>query len=677
MALERLIGRLLRLALVTVVLATVVLVVLVQVPARYVPSAVPIDEVRYLDQGWGSAADSPARQTYYYTPQGASLHDLRYDWLVHLEMPWGSRRFADPAHLRAYGFAVDAQPTRANPDQLPVGFARRFDPALGEAVVDLGCAACHTGELVVERQGRRTAIRVDGGPATHAFLSTRLGQLVPTLTAALASTYFNPVKFRRFARAVLGDRYDAGKWKLHADLGRVLRSFVGQGWHEQRAHLYPVEEGYGRVDSLARGTNTLLAGALEGGNEAVGEAPVRYPYLWDAWKLERLQYDASASPTLGQPMAKALGAGARVQMLDAYGRPLPADERYRTSVRLEDLHRIERTLQALQPPRWPEDLLGPVDDRLVARGRDLFAQHCARCHAAVEVSPALRAADAPQRGEQDPLWGTPLVPLEEIGTDPSAVLERAGRSADLRRAGIGREEVKAVLGPVLAEYGRRLAWLEPHAPLPADGGDGPEPSAAVEVHARRGQLASLAALLDRLEPQRVPIGVALAFFGVSARTRYYDARGFTPEQRACLDGFGALDLPQTPAGYRARPLAGVWAAGPFLHNGSVPTLYQLLSPQDERDTRFRVVPGAFDPVQVGVDRTAKGDGFWYDTRQPGNSNVGHEFRDGWAGAKGGPQYGVIGPALSPDERRALVEYLKVHRDPETPPGRVAPDCGLR
>ncbi len=89
------------------------------------------------------------------------------------------------------------------------------------------------------------------------------------------------------------------------------------------------------------------------------------------------------------------------------------------------------------------------------------------------------------------------------------------------------------------------------------------------------------------------------------------------------------------------------------------------------------VPGAFDPVQVGVDREAKGDGFWFDTRLPGNSNVGHEFRDGWAGPGGGAQYGVIGPYLSPDERQALVEYLKVHRDPETPAGRVPPGCGLR
>ena len=88
-------------------------------------------------------------------------------------------------------------------------------------------------------------------------------------------------------------------------------------------------------------------------------------------------------------------------------------------------------------------------------------------------------------------------------------------------------------------------------------------------------------------------------------------------------------------------------------------------------------PGAFDPVAVGIDNKAEADGFWFDTRLTGNSNVGHEFRAGYAGPAQAPQYGVIGPALSVEERWALVEYLKVHEDPATPPGRVAPGCGVR
>jgi hypothetical protein len=216
---KRFFGRLLRLAVPLAVLAVVAVLWLIHRTARHVPAVPPIDDYVYLDQGWGKERDAAFRQAYYYTPQGTSLKNLRYDWLVHLEMPWGTRRFADPAHLRSYGLIVDPEPTAANPDQLPVGFAKRFDPELGEAVLDISCAACHTGQLVVDRGGKRTALRVDGGPAAHAFTTTKLGHFVPTLTASLASTYLNPVKFRRFGKRVLGEgAWARGKWRLHADV---------------------------------------------------------------------------------------------------------------------------------------------------------------------------------------------------------------------------------------------------------------------------------------------------------------------------------------------------------------------------------------------------------------------------------------------------------------------------
>jgi hypothetical protein len=84
-------------------------------------------------------------------------------------------------------------------------------------------------------------------------------------------------------------------------------------------------------------------------------------------------------------------------------------------------------------------------------------------------------------------------------------------------------------------------------------------------------------------------------------------------------------------------------------------------------------------VKVGfVTEPTKGleDSFWFDTRKTGNSNVGHEFRAGYVpwSEGAGPQYGVIGPELRPDERWALIEYLKIHEDPPTAPGRVPPQC---
>jgi hypothetical protein len=115
--------------------------------------------------------------------------------------------------------------------------------------------------------------------------------------------------------------------------------------------------------------------------------------------------------------------------------------------------------------------------------------------------------------------------------------------------------------------------------------------------------------------------------------------------------------------YRARPLDGVWATAPYLHNGSVPTLRDMLLPQDRRPASFCVGSREFDPVNVGVvtkadnkDPCAAGLTN-FDVSLLGNSNRGHSFEGKETDVTKLPP-GVIGPALTGDERRSLVEYLK-------------------
>ena len=104
--------------------------------------------------------------------------------------------------------------------------------------------------------------------------------------------------------------------------------------------------------------------------------------------------------------------------------------------------------------------------------------------------------------------------------------------------------------------------------------------------------------------------------------------------------------------YKSRPLNGIWATAPDLHNGSVPSLYLLLSPQSERPRTFWSGSKQFDPINVGYDTAEMSGASLFDTAKPGNSNAGHEFTDGPLG------HVVIGPLLSPDERRMIIEYLK-------------------
>ena len=102
-------------------------------------------------------------------------------------------------------------------------------------------------------------------------------------------------------------------------------------------------------------------------------------------------------------------------------------------------------------------------------------------------------------------------------------------------------------------------------------------------------------------------------------------------------------------GYANMPLDGVWLRAPYLHNGSVPTLHELLEPSVKRTPVFYRADDVIDKVQVGFESNVAERGghkyFQYDTKLPGNGNMGHE----------GKEYGTELPAPDKD---ALVEYLK-------------------
>ena len=102
-------------------------------------------------------------------------------------------------------------------------------------------------------------------------------------------------------------------------------------------------------------------------------------------------------------------------------------------------------------------------------------------------------------------------------------------------------------------------------------------------------------------------------------------------------------------GYANSPLDGVWLRAPFLHNGSVPTLRDLLEPSAQRPKAFYRGYDVYDQKKVGfvsdVEKEKGREYFRYNTEEPGNSNKGHE----------GKRYGT---ELSSAEKDALVEYLK-------------------
>jgi hypothetical protein len=124
---------------------------------------------------------------------------------------------------------------------------------------------------------------------------------------------------------------------------------------------------------------------------------------------------------------------------------------------------------------------------------------------------------------------------------------------------------------------------------------------------------------------------------------------FTP---ALVRSFHSIDEPpfyfdayRKTEGYSNLPIDGTWARAPYLHNGSVPTLWDLLQPAEKRPVRFYRGYNVYDPVKMGYvsdGEKAKAVGFDLDTTLPGNANVGH----------------LYGTQLTDAEKWDLIEFLK-------------------
>ncbi len=587
----------------TMTLTTRVLLIAAIVSCTAVePEPPAVSRTLWLDQNWSAEQ----RQWYHHASQGTATFGIPYEWFVALERPSLSPLpaglLADPDYLSQFGFIASPRGPY-NPSGLPVGFARggeKIDPASGEAwlnpatgaaLTDVGltCAGCHTGRIDYEG----TAILINGGAAM-----TDLGAFRDRLGYAIGLTEALPLRFSRFATRVLGADADAD---ARAALRRQLAAVVEKGkasraLEDQVAAQSPAE-GVGRLDALNRIGNEVFSAQLgEAANFAPKSAPVAYPHIWDVSWFDWVQYNGSIEQPMVRNAGEALGVRALANLRNPQ-RPL-----YQSTVDVENLHAMETLLAGDAPPRatgafrgltapkWPEDVLPPIDRERAARGAVLYAELCQGCHRPPVGSEAFwdaRHWTRPNAAGQEYLK-MPMIALSEIGTDPAAAADMMARKV------------------------------------------------ATPAHLALGTDA---------------YGPALGIVVERVVSYWYDTRQLPAVERERMNGFRANGIRALPA-YKARPLDGIWATPPYLHNGSVPTLYALLSPVAERPVRFSLGSRRFDAEDVGYHWRDLEVGFVLDTSIRGNRNTGHEFRDGPTGG------GVIGRGLSVDERRALVEYLK-------------------
>lgn len=664
---------------------------LAQVLPPPLPNPAPIKAAHWLDQNW----TTEDRHWFHHASQGTATFPVPYDWFVALEQP-GIRLVSQPgllkdsnylerfgflpspksvhtdeASLRRFGYSGSSKtppapesvsglrPTAAeNFDGLPVGFARLADaanPGSGRPEPDrigLTCAACHVGSI----RYKGTSVRFDGGPAMVDLL-----KLEEATGLSILYTLYVPGRFARFATRVLGPDSGATEYnQLKKDLSATGAYLLSQAKILQKTITDKGQkdtlEGFGRLDALNRIGNQVFytdldLGGLKGfeKNLHARDAPVSFPPIWTVPWFWWAQYDASIEQPLIRNAGEALGVSALLNLSP----DTPAETLFRSSVALENLVRIEAMLRGPNPfeqdpkgfaglksPKWPshifpDDPAWKINPTRVVKGRAIYAEICVECHLGPVDDPVFdtqfpdKSFWSPMETRWDPR-GPVLNPVQKsvagMGTDPA-------------QANVLKLRNVAVPGFLDMQPARDLGKLWGCPDVPA--------SSSTEM----------------------PFALALMIAVDRTSRKWMDDHSIPDPDRVAL--WGARKNCPNPNNakethYRARPLNGVWATAPYLHNGSVPSLYWMLKPAAERPKQFCMGLRDFDPQQVGhgvvggeKPACSKGETLFSATNAdgsaiPGNSVLGHSLE----GTPGPGKPGVIGRLLSEEERYDLIEYLK-------------------
>ncbi|MDH3326982.1 MAG: di-heme-cytochrome C peroxidase [Gammaproteobacteria bacterium] len=623
------------------------------------PSQSTVEEIVWLDQNW----TTQERQMFHYETQGTMTLPLPFEWFAALEQP-GFKLFGtkgliiENGYLSRLGF-ISGEISSFNQAGLPIGFSVDYNvtnPAISKTkfnAVGLTCAACHTGQMNVGGK----SVRYDGGPAM-----TNLSEFTSVLGIALIETYLDKSKFDRFSQRILGVTNTPSKSKelrsavKHAILNQI-RGILKPKLLEDAGivdnlkdntfessikavkgliHSHkdkPTQEGFTRLDALNRIGNTVF-GVDTGNyaNTATINAPVSYPYIWNTSWFLWVQYDASIMGPMIRNSGEAMGVFAQVNL------DKNSSENFKSSVPLDNLYWMETLLAGktlptkdkkfggLSHPKWDENIFGKVEPVKHKKGAKLYAELCQSCHLAPIDSDEFWSTNWTKPDENGRSFlDLPIVNLDYIGTDPEQANVLRNRKVDTSGVGLNTHL-----------YVEQKQWFENNS--------------NIYYGANKGQCEEM--LIT--DGKKVPFSVALGAAVQEVNDYWYKQNKASPAKQHQMNGYRKNCL-RAPFAYKARPLNGIWATAPFLHNGAIPNMFALLSPQSDRPAKFYLGNLDYDKVNMGY-ATGEGNGFFQlDTSIIGNSNKGHEFSDG-------NEKGVIGRALSVQERYELIEYLKDIRE---------------
>ena len=503
-------------------------------------------------------------------------------WFEALLQPNGQPFLA--ASLSRYGYL----PNSASPTPgLPVGFTVNGSGA--DTMVGMTCAACHTRQI----SSGGVQYRIDGGPAIVDFQS-----FLEDLDTAVGAVSVAGPAFTAFATAVLGPSPSP------AEQAAVLDDV--QAWY-LRFHtlvtkaLPDPEWGLGRLDAVAMIFNRLTGldlgpapSHLIPGNIQKATAPVRYPFLWNAAIQDHTQWPGFAdngNTILG--LARNLGEVYGVFATFAPEKTiLGIDYLATNSANFTGLLALEGLIKKIGPPQWP----WTVNNTLADQGEAVFNRPtasggCVDCHG---IKPGVT------RPIDNETWLTPVL---NVGTDTH-------------------------------EYDIMAFMADPGVMNGASTLANPtkitNPDLAINILGM--------AVTGSIEQYCLEHPVTCVVDGAK--------RNLLGRPRTVGGLRGLYDLGSDTGAYESRVLQGIWAAAPYLHNGSVPTLAQLLTPAAQRLASFPLGPN-YDQVNIGIAATQPGSSYSFQATScvdldSGNSNCGHEY----------------GSTLSPLNQKYLLEYLK-------------------
>ena len=606
------------------------------------------EDVSYLSQNWSSSD----RDAFYFTPQGSLLIPLRFARALKTQ---SGDKFFTSENLGKYGYIPQKKDSVLNPLGLPVGFAidgkmghpvieqkkakektswldeisnfnyvRSAEPKpVGERYVGMNCAACHTSNLVFS--GKK--LRIDGGQALADFQ-----KMMTDLNTAVQLTNSDAAKLKDFVKQVAADP------DVATSAEEVIESFRKYAikrseWQTRNgtSHVY----GGGRNDAFGVIFNQVLANDLgRESNAKPTDAPVSYPFIWDAPQHDVVQWNGIAdnngpSGALGRNVGEVLGVFGEVYIdRDKQTRILKG---FCSSARRAGLDILEEKVVKLWSPLWPNEL-SQLKSELVVNGEKIYAQKCIKCHNLLLTQTA-RIEKLKQPGLQKDENGKTLTPFWDWAREDErrkirAVLENVGTDQKMNVNSLQREKAETGMlrdRPVRVVDGDQLLTAT-------------EPAAAVLKHVVSS------AILGGISP--ITCSGSIDTPSKIVDSRWEKILG----TKVGLVAKPVFATPQQNSGkdYKARPLNGVWATAPFLHNGSVRTLAQLLKPvtaarpEDARETKFFVGCENFDTVEVGFKCS---EGELFDTSIYGNNNIGHS----------GEKYGTELPEY---DKMALIEYIK-------------------